>query len=530
MKKTKPEAVRLRGVRQNNLKGIDVDVPVGKLVVVTGLSGAGKSSLVFETLHAEGQRRYVETFSPYTRQFLELLPEADVDAVENVRPSVAIRQGNSVKTSRSTVGTMTELCDWMKIWFAHSAELIDPATGTPLRAHSPATVWREARERFAGTALVVAFLVERPEKIGWRGILSEYAAQGFARALCGGKMFELEDFSEEDVPAEARRIFIVADRIEISDTERSRSLEAAAAAMRLGGGIVFLFGKNDDGTFAERGVYADRLVSPATRRRFREPTPALFSFNSPVGACPRCRGFGRVIELDWKKVIPDETKTLAEGVFAPFSGEIYGESQRDLLRACRRMKIPTDVPWNALSEAQREFVLAGDEDWSDENWTRGWYGVRRFFSWLESTSYKMHVRVFLSRFRAYVKCPECGGTRLSERARAPKLLGISLDEVCRMTLADTVEWVKKVPKDLPLILMSGTADPVGNYGKGVLNVYEKLIAAECNADIKLYRGARHELVNETMKEIFFEDLINWIDGKVSGDTGKYEFSDCKDNK
>ena len=231
MKKTKPEAVRLRGVRQNNLKGIDVDIPVGKLVVVTGLSGAGKSSLVFETLHAEGQRRYVETFSPYTRQFLELLPEADVDAVENVRPSVAIRQGNSVKTSRSTVGTMTELCDWMKIWFAHSAELIDPATGTPLRAHSPATVWREARERFAGTALVVAFLVERPEKIGWRGILSEYAAQGFARALCGGKMFELEDFSEEDVPAEARRIFIVADRIEISDTERSRFLEAAAAAM-----------------------------------------------------------------------------------------------------------------------------------------------------------------------------------------------------------------------------------------------------------------------------------------------------------
>lgn len=426
MKKTKPEAVRLRGVRQNNLKGIDVDIPVGKLVVVTGLSGAGKSSLVFETLHAEGQRRYVETFSPYTRQFLELLPEADVDAVENVRPSVAIRQGNSVKTSRSTVGTMTELCDWMKIWFAHSAELIDPATGTPLRAHSPATVWREARERFAGTALVVAFLVERPEKIGWRGILSEYAAQGFARALCGGKMFELEDFSEEDVPADARKIFIAADRIEISDTERSRFLEAAAAAMRLGGGLVFLFGKNDDGTFAERGVYADRLVSPATRRRFREPTPALFSFNSPVGACPRCRGFGRVIELDWRKVIPDETKTLAEGVFAPFSGEIYGESQRDLLRACRRMKIPTDVPWNALSEAQREFVLAGDEDWSDENWTRGWYGVRRFFSWLESTSYKMHVRVFLSRFRAYVKCPECGGTRFREESLCWKWRGNTL--------------------------------------------------------------------------------------------------------
>ena len=176
-------SIRLRGVRQNNLKGFDLEIPVGKLVVVTGLSGAGKSSLVFETLHAEGQRRYVETFSPYTRQFLELLPEAAVDGIENIRPSIAVKQGNTVKTSRSTVGTMTELCDWMKNWFAHAAELIDPATGQPLSAYSPATVWKLAQERFPGQAVCLAFALERPKKLAWMPILERYAEQGFTKII-----------------------------------------------------------------------------------------------------------------------------------------------------------------------------------------------------------------------------------------------------------------------------------------------------------------------------------------------------------
>lgn len=430
-----PEVIRLRGVRQNNLKGIDIEIPVGKLVVVTGLSGAGKSSLVFETLHAEGQRRYVETFSPYTRQFLELLPEADVDSVENVRPSIAIKQGNSVKTSRSTVGTMTELCDWMKIWFAHYAELFDPATGKPLRAWSPGTLWNYVREHFAGTPLVLAFLPERPKKIAWSKMLSEFVSRGFTKMLVSGTLFEIEDFLREQSPDGEEKVFIVSDRIKISDTERSRFLEAAASAMSFGGGILSLFRKNtEEETYEEVGAFADRLVSPATRRRFRPPTPALFSFNSPIGACPRCRGFGRVIEIDWKKVIPDDSKTLAEGVFAPFSGAVYGESQSDLLRACRRKKIPVNVPWRELSEEFREYVLAGDADWSEENWEKRWYGVRRFFTWLESTSYKMHVRVFLSRFRAYTKCPDCAGTRFREESLCWKWHGNMLPELYTKTI------------------------------------------------------------------------------------------------
>ena len=454
MGKKSPESIRLRGVRQNNLKNIDVDVPVGKLVVVTGLSGAGKSSLVFETLHAEGQRRYVETFSPYTRQFLDLLPEADVDSVENVRPSVAIRQGNSVKTSRSTVGTMTELCDRMKIWFAHCAELFDPATGTPLRAWTPAAIRNEVAKRFpAGTPLVIAFPLERPEKISWEKIIPEYVARGFTKGLRDGELFALEDF-ESAVPATERKIFVVADRVRIVPEERARFIEAAASAQNLGGGLVFLFGKNSatdansgagTGTYSELGAYAEKLVSPVTRRRFRAPTPALFSFNSPVGACPRCRGFGRVIESDWKKIIPDDSRTLAQGVFAPFSGEVYGESQRDLLAACRRRKIPTNIPWRELSADVREYILAGDADWSESDWTHGWYGVRRFFAWLESTSYKMHVRVFLSRFRAYVKCPECGGTRFREESLCWKWRGFTLPELYSKTVDELLALTDDVP-------------------------------------------------------------------------------------
>lgn len=429
----KAEAIRLRGVRQNNLKGFDLEIPIGKLVVVTGLSGAGKSSLVFETLHAEGQRRYVETFSPYTRQFLELMPEADVDAVENVRPSVAVKQGNTVKTSRSTVGTMTELCDRMKVWFAHAAELFDPATGAPLRAHSPSSVWKRVREALPGEAVCVAFAAALPEKVSRERALSVYVREGFTKAIADGALVELDAFAADAAVPAPEKFYVVADRMRVEDAGRARFIEAAATAFRFGGGVLAVFRAVPAGGAELFDVFSEKLVSPVTRRQFRAATPALFSFNSPLGACPRCRGFGRVITLDWKKIVPDENRTLAEGVFAPFSGEIYGESQRDLMRAAKRRKIPTDVPWKDLSPSQKNYVLDGDADWDESDWTRGWYGVKRFFDWLESTSYKMHVRVFLSRFRAYVKCPDCGGTRFREESLAWRWRGNTLPELFAKT-------------------------------------------------------------------------------------------------
>ena len=349
---------------------------------------------------------------------LERCDRPQVDKIDGVPPSIAINQSNSVKTSRSTVGTMTEINDCLKLIFARSAALFCGQCGEPVKARSAGDIaeeivaWAQTQPQ---ARLSICFAVLVPKNLERDVVLGGLSAQGFTHIL-----------EEESIENKSKRLWVAADRVRASRLTQSRAVEAVEKSLQLGKErVLCVYAQAEDGTLTKRRWVTD-LTCPVCLHRYAAPTPSRFSFNSAVGACPTCRGFGRVIELDWKKVIPDETKTLAEGVFAPFSGEIYGESQRDLLRACRRMKIPTDVPWNALSEAQREFVLAGDEDWSDENWTRGWYGVRRFFSWLESTSYKMHVRVFLSRFRAYVKCPECGGTRFREESLCWKWRGNTL--------------------------------------------------------------------------------------------------------
>ena len=429
MSAPRPDAIRLRGVRQNNLKGFDVDIPVGKLVVVTGLSGAGKSSLVFDTLHAEGQRRYVETFSPYVRQFLELLPSPALDSAENVRPSVAIKQGNAVRTSRSTVGTMTELCDWFKVWFAHRADLIDPASGQVIVPRGPDAAWQDSLARFMGQSLSLVFAVSKPETLGWKTIAEEFAKAGFSRAFASGQRIRL---TEDEVPADATELLVIQDRVTIAFDQASRFHEAALAAFRLGGSRLRLL--DDQGNELSR--YSEALESPVDGRKFRPASPALFSFNSPVGACPECRGFGRVIGLDWNKIIPNPALTLAEGAIAPFQGNVYGESQKDLVRACRKAAIPLDVPWKKLSAAHRKFVENGEPGYVQGEYDSKWYGVRGFFRWLEGTTYKMHVRVFLSRWRAYESCPKCQGRRFREESLFWRWQGKSLPELYASPVSD----------------------------------------------------------------------------------------------
>ena len=429
MSTSRPDAIRLRGVRQNNLKGFDIDIPVGRLVVVTGLSGAGKSSLVFDTLHAEGQRRYVETFSPYVRQFLELLPAPALDSAENVRPSVAIKQGNAVRTSRSTVGTMTELCDWFKVWFAHRAQLIDPASGEAVVPRGPAAAWDDALQRFPGQPILLAFAVTKPDELGWQTIAEEFTKAGFSRAFAGSQRLRL---AEDPVPAGTNELLILQDRVPATPDHAARFHEAALAAFRLGGGRLRLLA--DQGH--ELARYSEALESPVDGRKFRPATPALFSFNSPVGACPECRGFGRVIGLDWSKIIPDPSLTLAEGAVAPFQGTVYGESQRDLVGACRKAGIPLDVPWKKLSAAHRRFLEDGDPTYEVGQWESKWYGIRGFFRWLESSTYKMHVRVFLSRWRAYEECPKCAGRRFREESLWWRWQGRSLPDLYALPVAE----------------------------------------------------------------------------------------------
>ena len=441
MSAPRPDAIRLRGVRQNNLKGFDVDIPVGKLVVVTGLSGAGKSSLVFDTLHAEGQRRYVETFSPYVRQFLELLPSPALDSAENVRPSVAIKQGNSVRTSRSTVGTMTELCDWFKVWFAHRAELVDPASGQVIVPRGPDAAWSDSLARFPGRSLSLAFAVAKPESLGWPTIAEEFAKAGFSRAFAAGRRIRL---TEDEIPADATELLVIQDRVTVAPDQASRFHEAALAAFRLGGARLRLL--DDQGNELSR--YSEALESPVDGRKFRPASPALFSFNSPVGACPECRGFGRVIGLDWHKIIPNQALTLAEGAIAPFQGTVYGESQKDLTRACRKAGIPMDVPWKKLSAAHRKFVEHGEPGYVQGSYDSMWYGVRGFFRWLEGTTYKMHVRVFLSRWRAYESCPQCHGRRFREESLFWRWQGRTLPELYASPVSDLRAMLAPLaPKD-----------------------------------------------------------------------------------
>ena len=454
---SKKETIQLRGVRQNNLKGFDLDLPIGQLTVVTGLSGAGKSSLVFQTLHAEGQRRYVETFSPYTRQFMELLDRPKVESVHNIRPSIAIEQSNTVKTSRSTVGTITELCDYFKVWFANHATLFDPATNKPIRDDNPQSVWRELLKQRPGESLLLCFAIQKPEKLSWTEVLQPLSAQGYARVLISnsprkkpGTVRRIDALLEDKslLPKPKRKkgapeptLFVIQDRIKIAKDQRSRFVEAAQQAFSFGRGRLHCFTPNGHALES----YTQGLYSPTSGQSFRPATPALFSFNSPIGACPTCRGFGRVIEIDDRLVIPDTSLSIDEGAIRAFQGEVYSESLRDLQRAAARHGIPTDQPFDAMSEKDKAFVMEGEPDYDEGNYERQWYGVRRFFDWLESKVYRMHVRVFLSKFRSYNTCPDCHGARLKTEALNWKWEGHTLPDLYRKSVAELLKLFNQAP-------------------------------------------------------------------------------------
>ncbi|HVT72306.1 MAG TPA: excinuclease ABC subunit UvrA [Lacunisphaera sp.] len=453
------ESIRLRGVRQNNLKGFDLDLPLGRYIVVTGLSGAGKSSLVFDTLHAEGQRRYVETFSAYTRQFLDLLDKPRVDAVENIRPSIAIEQTNTVKTSRSTVGTMTELTDFAKVWFSHAAACYDPETGEKVEDDNPQTIWAKSLAAHPAATLLLCFRIARPDNLKWAEILASIKGQGYTRVLVGQAGARSPQPGADQAPLDLHKIdellatpahrssltarsslFVVQDRLRMVAENKGRFLEACETALHFGKGEVHFFAAD---TLGAAGHYSRGLHSPATGRTFRPATPGLFSFNSPLGACPTCRGFGRVIAIDYRLAIPDHSLSIDQGAIKPWEGEIYGESKKDLLRFTKKLGIPTDVPFAALTPEQQAFVIEGSPGYDGETrcWPKYWYGLKGFFRYLEKTTYKMHVRVFLSRFRSYDRCPACQGARLQPEALCWKWRGRTLPELYQLPIGDLLKLI-----------------------------------------------------------------------------------------
>lgn len=396
--------IRIRGARQHNLKNLDLDLRTGELTVVTGPSGSGKSSLVFDTLYAEGQRRYVETFSAYARQFLDRMDRPAVDHVEGVPPAIAIDQTNPVRTSRSTVGTMTELNDHLKLLFARAAQLYDRQTARPVREDNPETIYADLKARTQGSdpRLVVTFPVELPANTTPEEIEQWLSASGYTR---------VQAEREVSTPGGPRKVLdVVADRFRLGGAEKARVIEALEVGLKRGGGRVNVYALKDEGE-SDVWRFSSGLHSPDSDLRYNAPSPAMFSFNSAYGACEACRGFGRVIGVDWGLVIPDHRKTLRSGAIKPLQTPAWKEIQDDLLKYAGEAGIPRDTAWSQLSEAQRAWVLDGSPHWNG-NWNKQWYGIKRFFEYLESKAYKMHIRVLLSKYRSYTPCDTCGGARL----------------------------------------------------------------------------------------------------------------------
>jgi len=388
------EVIRVRGARQNNLQNLDLDLPLGELIVVTGVSGSGKSSLAFDTIYAEGQRRYVETFSPYARQFLDRMDAPGVERIEGIPPAIAIDQTNPVRTSRSTVGTMTELNDHLKLLFARATRLYCRGCGAPVRRDTPDSIIESLFERAGAGAprAVISFAIDVPENFTREEVEGLLAQQGYTRLL-----------ARTD-----RRLEVVQDRVRLAPGRRDRIVEALETGLRHGHGQVSVHVLDADGVPGAPWRFSSGLHCADCDIHYRETTPNHFSFNSPVGACETCRGFGRTQGIDYGLVVPDEHRSLADGAVKPWQTDAYRECQADLLRFARRRDIPADVPWKKLTKAQKNWVIDGEGDWDEGVW----YGARRFFAWLETKAYRMHIRVLLSRYRSYDECPDCGGARL----------------------------------------------------------------------------------------------------------------------
>ena len=423
--------IRIRGARQHNLKNLDLDIRTGELTVVTGPSGSGKSSLVFDTLFAEGQRRYVETFSAYARQFLDRMDKPAVDKVEGVPPAIAIDQTNPVRSSRSTVGTMTELNDHLKLLFARAGQLFDRDTAQLVRHDTPETIYARlaalAGAEDEDPRLVVTFPVELPVETSADEIAQWLSVSGYtkvqaereidvsanvATALPSGKSAKktaARAKPESSGPLKRKVLDVVADRFRLASTDRARVLEAIETALKRGSGRIAVYALAEPEPRIWK--FSTGLHCPDSDLRYTDPIASAFSFNSAVGACESCRGFGRVIGVDYNLVIPNDKLTLRAGAIKPMQTPAWKEAQDDLMRHAEDAGIPRDTPWNKLKTEHQQWIINGSPNWNGK-WNQHWFGVKRFFEYLETKAYKMHIRVLLSKYRSYTPCPACAGARL----------------------------------------------------------------------------------------------------------------------
>lgn len=407
--------INIHGARQNNLKNLDLQIPLNRITVVTGVSGSGKSSLALDTLYAEGQRRYVETFSPYARQFMDRMDRPQVDQIEGIPPAIAIDRKDPVRTSRSTVGTMTEVTDYVKLLFARLGQLHCKECGRPVLAETPENVWQLVRAQPTGTEVIVTFPYPA-EAVSAKHIRAELARNGFDRWFDGKEIRETTAWQPEN---DAETLPVLVDRILLGPDDRNRVIDSAELGFRFGGGRVDIWINRQ-----KHLSFSSTLECATCRTRYAPPQPNLFSFNSPIGACETCRGFGRIIDIDLDLVIPEPGLSVAEGAVKPWGNRTNPRHEYDeLIDFCRERRIPIDIPFQRLNESQKQSIIAG---------TEGYYGIRGFFKWLETKTYKMPVRVFLSRYRSYDACPDCGGTRFKAETLLYRLADCTIAQIYAM--------------------------------------------------------------------------------------------------
>jgi len=484
----------VRGARTHNLKNIDLTLPVGQLIIVTGVSGSGKSSLAFDTIYAEGQRRYVESLSAYARQFLERMEKPDVDRIDGIAPAIAIRQKNSVRNPRSTVGTTTEIHDYMRLLFARVGRTFCRSCSREVVRETAEVVARQLGELPAGTRLLLGFdlpvvettvatearevdelaeIAEETESTDARdpagrapeatsaagppaaavtATIESLRKKGFARLLVDGRAAAFDDVNPAAL-ADRSVLRVVVDRVQLDgpgahadNGQRQRLTDSIETAYLEGGGAAWAVEVSPEAQAAHSVThrFSERFECRNCGITYEDPQPRLFSFNNPFGACPTCHGFGNIIELDMDLVVPDATKSIAQGAIEPWSKPHYRAQLANLKRAAKKAKVRLDVPWSDLSEEERRFVVDGSPTSSDYD------GIRGFFRWLERKKYKVHVRVFLSRYRGYLTCPDCGGARLRREARDVQVAGRTIDKVSALTVREAQSFfaeLKLTPKE-----------------------------------------------------------------------------------
>lgn len=473
------DQITIRGARTHNLKGIDVDIPHGKLTVVSGVSGSGKSSLAFDTVYAEGQRRYVESLSAYARQFLERIEKPDVDHMDGLAPAIAIKQKNQTRNPRSTVATATEIYDYLRLLYARCGKVTCLHCGGTVRHDTVDEIVTRVLNQPEGARVYALFPAMRREiklesmsaastaeevpatakkatakKVSAKAAkaeanaadealkerLGELRRRGYNRLWqddgAAGKIVEFStpesllelDFSEP--------IFVLADRLALSAEIRSRLVDAIETGYREAGEVVFRSVPREGEGEATEQRFSAAFECDTCHRAYREPEPRLFSFNNPFGACPRCQGFGNTIDFDPDLIVPDRSKTLDEGAIDPWTKPKYRSPwHAEMRRAAKAVDIPTDVPWFDLTEAQREFLWEGRGEWA---------GIRGFFNDLERKKYKLHVRVFLSKYRGYATCPDCRGQRLRAEARAVLINDKNICEACALTITEAQTFLNNL--------------------------------------------------------------------------------------